>query len=104
MCLNIHTRKWKIHKNILRAQVCRGCLFTQGYLYIFSYGGVERRITNNDYAPWERVQTNLRFHSYIKSYQVPNENNQFYLFGRETTSIITINDDYIQQQKIGTHN
>ena len=33
---------------------------------------------------------------------IPNKNNQFYLFGRTTTNIITFNDDGIQQQQIDT--
>ena len=99
MCLDIQTRKWMVHRNTSGEHICPGCLVTQDKvcLYIFSNnGGVERRILNDDNAPWERIQTDIRFCNGLKFYPVPNVKNQFYCFGNNTTSRITINEDNVQ--------
>ena len=82
MRLDIQTRKWTNHKNTLGEHICPGCLVTQDhlFLYIFSEEGVERRMINADYTPWEAVHTNIKFDNLIKFYPLPNVNNQFYLF------------------------
>ena len=61
MCLDIKLRKWRVQKNTLKEHECPGCLVSHYHLffYIFSENGVERRITNDDYSPWETVQTNI---------------------------------------------
>ena len=61
MRLDIETRKWTNHKNTINKHNCPGCLVTQDhlFLYLFSESGVERRMTNDDFSPWETVQIQL---------------------------------------------
>ena len=97
VCLDVQSRKWTVYRNALEFydRTGLGCLVTQDHLYIFTKLGVERIFINNEYAPSERIDTEIGCKTMNKFFPVPNENNQFYLIEGSETSIIIIDDDEI---------